>query len=122
MHDAWVYLMITAFGEFHYSPYPSVLYRQHSHNVFGTAHSLRRRLSLRWQRLSRVSPFRRQAQEFLELHGPQLDPAKRRLLQRYCAYPSTPLSRLRFMCRPGVVKQLPLSNAYMRLLILFGRE
>lgn len=122
MHDAWVYLMITAFGQFHYSPYPAVLYRQHSHNVFGTAHSLRRRLELRWQRLSRVSPFRRQAHEFRELHGAQLPPAKRKLLQRYCDYPESVLSRLGFMCRPGVVKQLPLSNAYMRLLILFGRE
>lgn len=122
MHDAWVYLMITAFGQFHYSPYPTVLYRQHSHNVFGTAHSLRRRLALRWQRLSRVSPFRRQAQEFLALHGAQLSPDKRRLLERYCRYPDTLLGRLGFLCRPGVVKQLPMSNAYMRLLILFGRE
>ena len=35
MHDWWLYLVATAFGEVVYDPVASILYRQHSHNVAG---------------------------------------------------------------------------------------
>ena len=41
MHDAWVYLLITAFGIFDYGDRPTILYRQHNSNVTGTAHGFR---------------------------------------------------------------------------------
>ena len=122
MHDAWVYLLITAFGRFIYSPYPTVQYRQHDNNVFGTAHSFKKRMLLRWTKLLCSSPFREQAIEFMTLHGSQLDDTKYRLLERYCNYNSSIWTRITFMLNPSVVKQGVLSNLYMRILILLGKQ
>jgi glycosyltransferase involved in cell wall biosynthesis len=122
MHDAWIYLLITAFGKFIYSPRPTVKYRQHDSNFFGAGHSLKKRMRLRWGKLWHLSPFRRQALEFLELHGQQLDKDKFNAISRYCNYSASTASRVAFMINPSIVKQHWLSNIYMRLLIILGVE
>ena len=122
MHDAWIYLLVTAFGRFIYSPYATVKYRQHDSNFFGAGHSLKKRMRLRWSKLWHLSPFRRQALEFLELHGQQLDKDKFDAINKYCNYSVSTASRVAFMIKPSVVKQHWLSNIYMRLLIILGME
>ena len=123
MHDAWVYLVITAFGRFLYSDSPTLLYRQHATNVFGTGHSWRRRMAQRIGRLRHpVDAYRRQAEEFYRLFGHCLDAQKSRDIRRYLDYRSTFLRRVQFFIRPSILKQRSMANLYMRLLILLGKE
>jgi len=121
MHDSWTYLLITAMGKFVYSPYPTVKYRQHNRNVFGTAHTVRKRLALRWVRLNSTSVYRKQALEFMALYGNQLEKTKLEVLRRYCQYPDSLQQRLAFMLNPSVVQQRWQSNLLLRLLALLGR-
>lgn len=121
MHDSWVYLLVTATGKFIYSPRPTVKYRQHEHNLFGTAHSFVRRNALRWDRLTRESVFRPQALEFMEVYGARLEKPKFDALERYCRYPDALSHRVAFMLRPSIVRQRWTSNVLMRLLVLLGR-
>lgn len=123
MHDAWVYLVITAFGRFLYSDSPTLLYRQHAANVIGTKHSWRRRMAQRIGRLlSPTDAYRRQAEEFYRLFGHYLDPQKNKDIRGYLDYRSTFLRRVQFAMRPSIIKQRNMANLYMRLLILLGKE
>jgi len=121
MHDSWAYLLITAMGKFVYSPHPTVKYRQHDRNVFGTAHTLRKRLALRWGRLNTVSVYRKQALEFMALYGNHLEKPKLDVLRQYCQYPDSLRRRLAFMINPSVVQQRWQSSLLLRLLALLGR-
>lgn len=124
MHDSWVYLVITAFGNFIYSEKPTLLYRQHATNVFGTNHSWRRRASQRISRLlgRQANVYFRQAEEFSRLFGSSLDARKLHDLKVYLDYKSSIFSRIKFAIFPSIIKQRAMSNLYMRLLILLGRE
>lgn len=123
MHDAWVYLVITAFGSFSYSERPSLLYRQHAANVFGTNHSWRQRMSQRVRRLhSTADAYHRQAQEFSRLFGHDLDAQKKNDLRRYLEYRASIIRCLQFAIHPSIIKQQGMANLYMRLLILLGKE
>jgi glycosyltransferase involved in cell wall biosynthesis len=122
MHDAWIYLVITAFGKLIYSELPTSHYRQHAANVFGTSHTLRHKNKLRFRRLREVSPYRRQAHEFSRLFGSSLSNALRQTLENYLSYPKNFMGRIKFAIFPDVVKQNAGADVFMRLLILLGKE
>lgn len=122
MHDAWIYLVMTAFGELIYSELPTIQYRQHATNVFGTSHTLRRKISLRLRRLREISPYRRQAKEFSRLFRSSLNSKLQKKLERYLNYPKSLMGRIRFAIFSEVVKQNIGANIFMRLLILLGKE
>lgn len=121
MHDAWAYLLITAFGEFRYGDRPTILYRQHASNVIGTAHGWKRRLAVRWRRFRTPNPYWAQAVEFATQFGPRLDPEKRRVLDAYVGYRRSLSTRLRFALSPSVRPQSRKADALYRLLFLLGR-
>lgn len=122
MHDAWIYLVMTAFGKLIYSELPTIEYRQHATNVFGTSHSFRKRAISRLRRLRNISPYRRQAEEFSKLFGSSLNDAEKKKLEKYLDYPKTFIRRIKFMIFPEVTKQNIGANIFMRFLILLGKE
>lgn len=121
MHDAWVYLLITAFGRFRYGDRPTILYRQHGSNVIGTAHGWKRRFAVRWRRFRMSNPYWAQAAEFAAHFGSRLDPEKRRALDAYVGYRRSLSTRLRFALCPSVRPQSRKADALYRLLFLLGR-
>jgi len=121
MHDAWVYLLITAFGVFDYGDRPTILYRQHDSNVTGTAHGFKRRLALRWHRIQSSSLYWTQAAEFAAFFRLRLEPRKRKILDDYLCYRDSFASRLRFALYPSVKAQSMKANLFNRILFLFGR-
>lgn len=121
MHDAWIYLVITAFGKFIYSDYPTIKYRQHGSNVYGASRTLKKRLAARLSRLVKGNPFRLQAMEFLRFYGADLDEKKLQTISRYCNYPRNFAARLAFSVFPSVRYQSPKANLFMRVLSLFGK-
>jgi glycosyltransferase involved in cell wall biosynthesis len=67
MHDAWVYLVTSALGEFLYDPVPRLLYRQHGRNFDGATEG--KGLVSRFEDLAKrtkiVRAYQAQAESFL---------------------------------------------------------
>lgn len=122
MHDAWAYLVISAFGRVIFDDSGKILYRQHASNFAGGRPDFAKRWKLRLQKLvNKQDLFYRQAQSFFTLHYNHLDPSKQNVLARYLNYRESLRSRLAFALSPTVYRQKALSNVYMRLLILLGK-
>ncbi|MNF53640.1 Chondroitin synthase [compost metagenome] len=121
MHDAWVYLVISAFGKLIYSEYPTIKYRQHGSNVIGASRSLKKKIISRFSRLSNVSPFRIQAEEFMQLFGKSLSKENYVILDRYCNHDSSFRRRVMFAINPSVYFQSVKASIYLRLLSLLGK-
>ena len=70
MHDRWLYLVASCFGEVIYDETPHILYRQHGGNVVGTKSN---RFAEFWERIGRFRGRRhdisRQTEEFLRVFG-----------------------------------------------------
>ena len=87
MHDWWTYLLISAFGELVYDPEPSMLYRQHGDNVFGSVYDmeyLRRHWRAVW-RSEKMLQGRGQARDLLTMFNAELRDATRRQLEEFTA-------------------------------------
>lgn len=121
MHDAWVYLVVTAFGKFVYSEYPTIKYRQHGSNVFGASRSFKHRVVLRFLKLFNVSPFRAQAKDFMRCYGRLLRKEDYAVLEEYCSYDRSVGKRVMFALRPKVLFQSEKANIYLRVLSLLGK-
>lgn len=121
MHDAWAYLVFSAFGTIHFYDHPRVLYRQHASNVFGAGHSMATKIQHRIRRLWTKSRFFDQAQEFHRCFPHGLKPQDEQTLIRYIKHRDGVWRRLWFALRPSVECQRWQAQAYLRLLILLGR-
>jgi glycosyltransferase involved in cell wall biosynthesis len=121
MHDAWAYLVLSAFGALRFGERPTILYRQHATNVVGTSFGWKRLLGIRLRRLRTPSGYWDQALQFRALFGQRLDPAKRAVLERYVGYRASLPRRLAFALNPSVRAQSRKANLFYRLLFLLGR-
>lgn len=120
MHDAWMYLILTAFGDIKYVDRPLVLYRQHRGNYFGVSFTFGARLVARMKRFRRpVHDFHQQACEFLKIYSNALDPKKRSIVQCYVEYKSSLLATVKFSIYPTFRKQSRMSQFYSQLRCLF---
>jgi glycosyltransferase involved in cell wall biosynthesis len=121
MHDAWVYLLISALGRFLYLERPTILYRQHDQNVFGTAHGFRQQFKNRLRRIRSKNPYKIQAVEFFSVFKNQLNSEHRKVIENYINYDKSFVTRLYFAIFPSVKFQSWKANMYHRLLIILGR-
>lgn len=120
-HDTWVYLVVTAFGEFLYMDESTLLWRQHGNNV-SQALSKSHSYKARWRSLTTPSPRRRQAREFSRIYGHLLDPKRRATLAAYENSSSSITLRARRLFRSPTPKQSRRANVYHWFLVLAGRE
>lgn len=124
MHDWWIYLVVSAFGEVLYDPEPRILYRQHAGNVVGAARGPVGRLATKAVRLIRRGfslPSAGQAREFRRIYGAQLDTEKRAKLDRFLDARGSWAERLGFILRSDVNYQSSLDNAVFKGLFLLNR-
>jgi hypothetical protein len=117
MHDAWIYLVVSAFGAIHYDSEPQVLYRLHGRNAIGWNATLGRRIK-RFAAAGMSSYFAgqlRQASELQTLYGSTLPGDKCEVLERFMALGSAGImARFRYAWRPDVYRQQPLDDLLMR--------
>lgn len=118
-HDWWLYLVVAAFGRVVFDPHPTVLYRQHASNVIGMGSGLARyRAILRFLwRNNWVHIMFSQIENFRAVHGAQLEPANRRLLDRYFD-PHGGRAVARLLLAPRRFQQSLAGEALFRLLLL----
>jgi len=95
MHDWWLGLIVTAFGQKVYLPQATMMYRQHGRNAIGAkqvrslAYIVRRMLHVRDIRAQLDATYR-QAAAFLQEYGAQLSAGQREFLQEYSTIPQFP--------------------------------
>lgn len=125
MHDAWCYLVISAFGKCIYDPNPSMRYRQHSANTIGAAtsklqHAIKRIQRFKWAN-DQVFRFSDQAATFLSKFGKQLSPHQATSMIRFVASKNSFWSRLRLSIESTIWRQNFIDNLILRMLILLNR-
>ena len=110
MHDWWLMLIASAFGEIDSVDAQTVLYRQHGKNSIGAKDV--RKISYKINKLTHYSDMKRaldetyqQAESFLDAYNDQLNSEQTELLETYCKIPSMPkIRRWQTMCRLGCLK------------------
>ncbi len=122
MHDWWMYLLATAFGEVVFDPTPHIKYRQHANNVIGATPRFlplwRRRLGVVLSREIIISVL--QVEEFNNYYGNQLENEKRTLIRRFLQRKENKWSRWLLVISTGITKQKILDTIAVRVLILLG--
>lgn len=123
MHDWWLYLLAAALGTIEFDAEPTVLYRQHAHNVLGAenlgwAHA--------WKRLRRFTGGRRgvRSRQLLALHdrySAVLPPEARRLIESLLPQEGQLFKRCRTALGAGIERQRWRDTIATRLTILANR-
>ena len=125
MHDWWLYMVATAFGEVVFDPESWILYRQHGRNVIGGTTSMTKMLMIRLRRLTvrqdGIFKCSDQAREFLDCFGGRCPPAHREVLQEMLAVRGDFFERLRFAFTGKVRRNHWVDDGILRLLLIAGR-
>ena len=124
MHDAWCYLVVSAFGTIIYDECAHTLYRLHESNAIGLAKTpvsdWTRRL-IRHMKTGRERVFSRQASEFERVFGPILPEQTASTLYTFLSARCRRVSRFRYALSGEAYRQRRLDNAVFRVLFALGR-
>lgn len=123
MHDWWFYLLVSAFGTVIYDHHPSMLYRQHDHNVVGGSDTLLGKLKGKWGSFRRhfgKALLQRQAQEFYRIYGSRLSDDQREQLELFIAPRRRMRDRINYIRHSKLHRQSSLENLLFKLFILIG--
>jgi len=126
MHDWWLYLIATGFGNVVYDPRPSLLYRQHVSNVAGWQprskklwlrfKSMRQRLDAGAVGMDSLN----QATRFIKAYD-DLTPDKAALVNSLVKLRCENIfTRFRYALSPGVRRNNALENFGLRIMLLMG--
>jgi glycosyltransferase involved in cell wall biosynthesis len=122
MHDAWIYLVLAAFGDIRFDPEPTILYRQHAANAIGVGPTGLHHWIWRSRRfLRRKRGYTEQVQEFHRLFADRLTAQQRALVDLVLTARDSFLGRLRLAGTRSVFRQVPVNDFLMRLVILANR-
>jgi glycosyltransferase involved in cell wall biosynthesis len=124
-HDWWTYLVVSAFGRIIFDEEPSLLYRQHASNVFGTRVGFIRRLGFKMRRFwstGKRQPVIKQAEEFNRLYGAAMSVEQRWTAERFVESSRKGFwGRLCYACSCDVYRQTAFDNLVLRVLISLKR-
>lgn len=120
IHDWWLAMVATAFGEVIEHPLPLVLYRQHGENVIGARswgpsalarRFARRPLAMITDARMHVSRSQERARAFVQRFAGRLDPEAERLLRAYASLNEHDIwHRKAFLLRSGMWTSSPVVN------------
>lgn len=123
MHDWWVYLVVSAFGEIVYDHEPSIYYRQHQGNVVGGQSGLKDRFIKKWSNYLRHCEkkiYWNQAKEFERCWGEHLPLELRSELQNFLLSNRGFFDRIRYSLTTRLYRQSMLDNLMIRLMMIKG--
>lgn len=126
MHDWWLYLCISAFGEVIFDSDTFILYRQHNNNVIGGPSSnyinkWTRRLK-RFIRGKNSFILSKQAAEFLSVFHNKLDIVRRKHIKEFLVSKRKSLiKRYIYTVRTPFYRQDFTDNIVLKILYIFGR-
>jgi glycosyltransferase involved in cell wall biosynthesis len=128
MHDWWIYLTLTCFGNVIYDPIPCMKYRQHINNVVGLNISSFSKLIVRWKRfratgrpIGFAADPSQQAVEFKKIFDNQIPPDKLLVLNRFVSGKTSLILRIRLAFSSMIWRQRSFDDLLVRLLIVLNR-
>ena len=124
MHDAWAYLVISAFGTNIFDPEPKIWYRQHSSNAIGVKIGIIARWNARIQRNLKYGGLcllTKNAIEFRRIFGESLPKDKREILDRFIEDRASLKDRIKYGLHSEVFRQSNLDNIILKILIILNR-
>jgi len=123
LHDAWIYLVISAFGHVIFDHRAFIRYRQHGTNVIGGKPNASTKWKLRLGRLKGDhQKFFAQAQSLFEQASDALVPEKRQAISKYLHHRDSFWARFKFAFCPSVYFQRVRSDLFYKVLIMIGRS
>jgi glycosyltransferase involved in cell wall biosynthesis len=124
MHDWWCILVVSALGVVVCDEKPSIFYRQHQQNVFGSSpHRLAGLMLQLRQFLKDPRGFYRihaQVAELLRLYGDRMAPRERKMAEAFVASRRSLFSRIRYAVFGRISRFDLLGEVGTRVLILVG--
>lgn len=126
MHDWWLYLLASSFGEVLYDSEPGVLYRQHADNVAGWQPRLSRWRSRVRSTHARLRSHRRgtdslnQAARFIQAYSDCPARVRTTVEELLALRNASLLPRLLGAINPGVRRNDPIENLALRTMIALG--
>jgi glycosyltransferase involved in cell wall biosynthesis len=121
MYDAWIYLLVSAFGRVIYDQVPTILYRQHGENTIGAETSIIRKWAGRASRFYKSWGKRKitsQAIEFRELFYELMPREKKNIIDNFIDSQAKFMTRIHYAFSPEVYRQSRIDNIILRILIL----
>lgn len=124
MHDWWMYLIASCYGQVIYDSVPHILYRQHGNNVMGIERSYTKEMKARAKKFeSRRSNICIQAEEFLrQTEAQESETVKqcRKKAALLAHYKDRMRNRLQLVFGHVVVRQRRMDDLIFRILFLLG--
>ena len=123
-HDWWTYVAVTAAGgHVVYDPQPSLLYRQHGHNLIGSNNGVRARLErVRLLMQGQLQNWIDQNIAGIRRIAPRLSPTNRAVLESFMASRrGGALRRVYGLKRSGVYRQTFMGNAGLFVAAIFKK-
>lgn len=123
VHDSWVYLVATAFGNAYYDLERTTLYRQHSSNAIGYETNPIRNFFKRLHRIKtgKSRRYSYQLRAFCQLYGDAVPEEYRHEAWRYFKNQKCFLTRLGYIFTTKMYRQTFGEGIVFRLMYLFGR-
>jgi len=125
MHDAWIYLVVSAFGKLVYDKRALIRYRLHESNTIGGNHNFIKRIIGRLKRIAnrrKCYLFYEQALEFKKQYYNQLSTYNRLTLDLYILSKSSYIARFKLLFSSCIWRQSIKDDFYLRLLILCNKH
>lgn len=119
MHDAWFYLLATAFGKTVYDEESHLLYRQHSSNTLGMANNKLKSAMIRYknfQKTGKEKPFTKQTEEFYRLFKDELSSNQRKLVEDFLYKRESFVNRLLYTMNTPLYRQNQRDTIIFKLL------
>ncbi|MNN17108.1 hypothetical protein D3C81_1302800 [compost metagenome] len=123
MHDWWMYIVVSSFGEVRFDKSPSVIYRQHERNVVGTEVFIIDKMKKKWLRFKKNKNKRYlyyQALEFYEIYGNLLIGEQRKQLELFLAPRKLIRDKLLYLVRTKLYRQSAIDSLLFRFLVFIG--
>jgi len=124
MHDWWCILVVSALGVVICDDKPSIFYRQHQQNVFGSSPHRLAGLMLQLRQFlrdpRRFYRIHAQVAELLRLYGDRMAPRERKMAETFVASRRSLFSRIRYAVFGRISRFDLLGEVGTRVLILVG--
>lgn len=122
MHDWWLYLTATCFGEMVYDETSYICYRQHGGNVLGTKTSHMDELKMRLKRYKKNrGNISRQLGELVRIFGQEFPENEKLLLAKeMIQVKSSFWGRVRFFKKAGIYRQRKMDDRIFRWILRMG--
>ena len=122
MHDWWLYLVATCFGEMIYDEDSYICYRQHGGNVLGTKTSHLEEFKMRIARYKKNrGNISRQLGELVRIFGQQYPENEKMLLAKEMLQVKKSFpARVRFLKKAGIYRQRKMDDRIFRWILRMG--